>query len=279
MANVLQDTRALDFGRVAAIAYCATLLADMGAEVIRVERPGGEFDRKMCPFAPHGGAIIYEAITPPTRSPSPWTVVVPAGRRSWTSSSENRLLSSSRFPAQGNRVMGLDYNRLKQVNAGIVLVALSGWPGGSHYGPARLRCHCAGGVWRHELLDGVYLPGLELEKIEYHHLLRTMDWLIDKKETVEKVVSKKMLSLFDGEPDLVFYERQAQGSLRGTGAAPAEGEAPRVSGSVVRKIRPRIRYNKCSNYRSSRPWHRQTPAVTQVLPVEQAVGHDAEVIP
>ncbi|MEW6442735.1 MAG: IS1634 family transposase [bacterium] len=57
-----------------------------------------------------------------------------------------------------------------------------------------------------EWADGVYLPGLELEKLEYHHLLRTMDWLIEKKETVEKEVSQKMLTLFDGEPDLVFYD-------------------------------------------------------------------------
>ena len=45
MKNVLEDIRVLDFGRFIACPYLGKLLADMGAEVIRVERPGGEEDR------------------------------------------------------------------------------------------------------------------------------------------------------------------------------------------------------------------------------------------
>ena len=43
--GVLDGVRVLDFGRYIAGPYCAALLADLGAEVIRIERIGGGEDR------------------------------------------------------------------------------------------------------------------------------------------------------------------------------------------------------------------------------------------
>jgi transposase len=57
-----------------------------------------------------------------------------------------------------------------------------------------------------EWIQGVYLPGIEAEKVEYHHLLRAMDWLIDQKEAIEKGIANELLTLFDQEVDLVFYD-------------------------------------------------------------------------
>ena len=45
MTPVLDGIRVLDFGRYIAGPYCATLLADFGAEVIRVEKRSGGEDR------------------------------------------------------------------------------------------------------------------------------------------------------------------------------------------------------------------------------------------
>jgi crotonobetainyl-CoA:carnitine CoA-transferase CaiB-like acyl-CoA transferase len=43
MPGILEGIRVIDFGRFIAGPYCAMLLADMGADVIRVERrEGGE---------------------------------------------------------------------------------------------------------------------------------------------------------------------------------------------------------------------------------------------
>ncbi|MDO9125459.1 MAG: CoA transferase, partial [Parvibaculum sp.] len=43
--GVLRGVRVLDFGRYIAGPYCAALLGDMGAEVIRIEKREGSEDR------------------------------------------------------------------------------------------------------------------------------------------------------------------------------------------------------------------------------------------
>ena len=58
MEKVLTGVRVLDFSRWFAGPYAATLLAAMGADVIRVERPTGEEERNFGPFAPNGQAML-----------------------------------------------------------------------------------------------------------------------------------------------------------------------------------------------------------------------------
>jgi crotonobetainyl-CoA:carnitine CoA-transferase CaiB-like acyl-CoA transferase len=50
MNQLLQGTRVLDFGRYVAGPYCATLLAYLGADVIRIEKQSGGEDRYISPF-------------------------------------------------------------------------------------------------------------------------------------------------------------------------------------------------------------------------------------
>ena len=54
MGGVLESVRVLDFGRYIAGPYCAMLLADFGADVIRVERREGGEDRKLGPVTESG---------------------------------------------------------------------------------------------------------------------------------------------------------------------------------------------------------------------------------
>src|SRR5213076_2201893 len=49
VAGVLDGIRVLDFGRYIAGPFCAALLGDLGAEVIRIERLGGGEDRGIIP--------------------------------------------------------------------------------------------------------------------------------------------------------------------------------------------------------------------------------------
>jgi len=52
----LGGVRVLDFGRFVAGPYCATMLADFGADVIRIDRPGGSEDRALAPVTDATGA-------------------------------------------------------------------------------------------------------------------------------------------------------------------------------------------------------------------------------
>ena len=58
MEKVLTGIRVLDFSRWFAGPYAATLLAAMGADVVRVERPTGEEERNFGPFAPNGESML-----------------------------------------------------------------------------------------------------------------------------------------------------------------------------------------------------------------------------
>src|SRR5438132_933845 len=64
MPGVLDGIRILDFGRYIAGPFCAALLGDLGAEVIRIERLGGGEDRFFIPVGAgeDGGGAMFLAM-------------------------------------------------------------------------------------------------------------------------------------------------------------------------------------------------------------------------
>ena len=59
MPGVLDGVRVLDFGRYIAGPFCAALLADLGADVIRVEKVRGSEDRFVVPLTPAGDGALF----------------------------------------------------------------------------------------------------------------------------------------------------------------------------------------------------------------------------
>ena len=127
MNMVLEGIKVLDFGRVIASAYCGTLLADMGADVIKIDRPGGEFDRRLGPFAKNGQALVYDLITPRNKRSISLDIRHPKGKTILEGLIKQSDVVVSGFTRQGNKLMGLEYDQLKRINPEIILVALSGF--------------------------------------------------------------------------------------------------------------------------------------------------------
>ena len=59
MPDPLRGIRVLDFGRFIAGPFCAALLADLGADVIRVEKVRGGEDRHLVPVTEAGDGAFY----------------------------------------------------------------------------------------------------------------------------------------------------------------------------------------------------------------------------
>ena len=57
--GVLDGVRVLDFGRYIAGPYCAAVLGELGADVIRFDKREGSEDRYVQPVAPTGDGAMF----------------------------------------------------------------------------------------------------------------------------------------------------------------------------------------------------------------------------
>lgn len=124
--GVLDGIRVLDFGRFIAGPFCATLLGDLGAEVIRVEKRSGGEDRFLSPVADDGTGATHlnlgrnkRGITLDPRTDG--------GRRV-----RDRLVASAdvvvaNLPRRGLEAMGLDYPSLTAIRPDIVLTTVDAY--------------------------------------------------------------------------------------------------------------------------------------------------------
>src|ERR1700761_751968 len=120
MHQVLKGVRVLDFGRYIAGPYCAALLAEFGADVIRIEKRAGGEDRFQAPIAEGGeGGLILQmnrnkrGVTLDPMKPGAAEVM-------------RRLVSSAdvvvaNLPPQTLAAMKLDYDSLKDIKPDIIL--------------------------------------------------------------------------------------------------------------------------------------------------------------
>lgn len=57
-----------------------------------------------------------------------------------------------------------------------------------------------------EWFKGTFVPGAKRKDVTYPHLLRAMDFLHKNKNELERAFAEKLVSMFDLEVDLVFYD-------------------------------------------------------------------------
>ncbi|HEU0154583.1 MAG TPA: CoA transferase [Stellaceae bacterium] len=131
MAGVLDGIRVLDFGRYIAGPFCAALLADLGAEVIRIERLGGGEDRPFIPVGagPAGGGAMFLAMN---RNKLGMTLdpAAPKGREIVRRLVATADVVVANLPPSVLRALALDLDSLRHVKPDIILTTVTGFGAG-----------------------------------------------------------------------------------------------------------------------------------------------------
>jgi len=134
MAKILEGVRVLDFSRVAAAPLCTLLLADFGAEVIKVEAPGVGDDSRTLP--PLLGKWPYhftqwnrgkKSVTLDLRKPEARKIALDIAKKS--------DVIVENFKPGMMKAWGLSYDDVKAVNPRAVYASLSGFGQTGPYSP------------------------------------------------------------------------------------------------------------------------------------------------
>ncbi|KAB2911180.1 MAG: CoA transferase [Hyphomicrobiaceae bacterium] len=132
MGGVLEGIRVLDFGRYIAGPYCATLLAEQGAQVIRIEKREGSEDRYQAPVAKTGEGALFLQIN---RNKLGMTLdpMLPEGHEVVRKLVATADVVVANLPPQSLSAMKLDYESLKAVKPDIILTTVSAYGRGGPY--------------------------------------------------------------------------------------------------------------------------------------------------
>ena len=132
--GLLTGYRVLDFGRFIAGPYCAALLADHGADVIRIERVEGGEDRFVPPIAPSGEGGLFMQMNRNKRCLT-LDLASPKGREIVRRLVKTADVVVANLPPSTLKQLGLDYATLSALNPRIVLTAVTAYgTGGGHGG-------------------------------------------------------------------------------------------------------------------------------------------------
>ena len=129
---LLTGIKVLDFGRFIAGPYCAALLADHGADVIRIERIEGGEDRCVPPVADTGEGGLYLQVNRNKRCLT-LDLVSDAGRDIVRRLVKSADVVVANLPPATLKQLGLDYATVSALNPRIVLATVSAFgPGGPY---------------------------------------------------------------------------------------------------------------------------------------------------
>ena len=132
MSKVLEGIRVLDFGRYIAGPYCATLLADLGADVIRIEKVDGSEDRFVSPVTETGDGAMFLQLGRNKRGLT-LNPMKPEGREIVKKLVASADVVVANLPPDTLNAMGLDYESLTQIRPDIILTMISAFGRGGPY--------------------------------------------------------------------------------------------------------------------------------------------------
>lgn len=124
MYSVLDGIRVIDLSRHISGPYCSSLLADMGAEVIRVELPGGDEDRHFGYLSPTGDSYAFvnrmrnkKAIT--------LNLSNPEGKEIFKRLVKKSDIVLENFAMRDREKLELNFESLKKIKPSIILASIS----------------------------------------------------------------------------------------------------------------------------------------------------------
>jgi crotonobetainyl-CoA:carnitine CoA-transferase CaiB-like acyl-CoA transferase len=139
--GVLDGVRVLDFGRFIAGPWCGAILADLGADVIRIERVDGGEDRFVTPITSDGIGPMYLQVNRGKRCLT-LNPVKAEGREIVARLVATADVVIANLPPETLVAMGLDDATLRAIKPDVVVVTANCWG--------------AGGEWSHRVgFDGL----------------------------------------------------------------------------------------------------------------------------
>src|SRR5437764_2300974 len=131
VSGVLDGIKVLDFGRYIAGPFCAALLGDLGAEVIRIERIGGGEDRGMIPVGAgeDAGGAMFLAMNRNKRGMTldPAAPKGPEVVRKLVAAAD---VVVANLPPSVLRALALDLDSLRETKPDIILTTVTGFGAG-----------------------------------------------------------------------------------------------------------------------------------------------------
>jgi crotonobetainyl-CoA:carnitine CoA-transferase CaiB-like acyl-CoA transferase len=124
--GILSGVRVLDFGRYIAGPYCAALLAEYGADVIRIEKREGSEDRFQAPVAEGGEGALFMQMNRNKRGLT-LDPMRPEGQEVVRRLVQTADIVVANLPPQTLVAMQLDYARLIDIKPDIILTTVSAY--------------------------------------------------------------------------------------------------------------------------------------------------------
>lgn len=125
MTKPFAGLRALDIATTIAGPYCARLLADMGAEVVKIEAPDGDVMRSRPPMR-HGASAAFGQLNAGKKSVALDLKQAEAVAQVKALVAETDILVENNRPGVMKR-LGLDYATLSEVNPRLIYCSISGY--------------------------------------------------------------------------------------------------------------------------------------------------------
>jgi formyl-CoA transferase len=134
MVQALEGIRVVDLTRALAGPFCAMMLGDLGADVIKVERPGRGDDSRGWgppfvgePYGPYPGESAYFIATNRNKRSITVNLKSPAGQKIVRELAQNSDVFIENFRTGVLDKMGLGYEDLRAVNPRLVYCSISGY--------------------------------------------------------------------------------------------------------------------------------------------------------